>query len=155
MRASPFSKESASLSKVRFCKNLPPKSARLGRSLTTLRPWRKGESEARGASQSIWGLDRAMFFLQKSSHVSPHPPIRWGKNGHLVVKWFFINYSPFINLSKRKRVGGNFGWLSYPTQPAYSLGFSTSSWTISEKHGSKTCDLPELGYVDEGFNEAF
>lgn len=87
----------------------PPPSARLGRSLTTLRPWRKGESEARGASQSIWGLDRAMFFLQKSSHVSPH---QMGKNDHLVVKWFFITLLLWI--CQRKRVGGNFGWLVIP-----------------------------------------
>ena len=151
MRASSFSKESAS-SKVRFSKNLLPKSARLGRSLTTLRPWRKGESEARGASQSIWGLDGAMFFLQKSSHVSPPSD---GKNGHLVVKWFFITLLLWI-CQREKRVGGNFGWLVIPNPTRLLTGiFSTSSWTISEKHGSKTCDLPEFGYVDEGFNEAF
>ena len=111
MRASPFSKESASLSKVRFCKNLPPKSARLGRSLTTLRPWRKGESEARGASQSIWGLDGAMVFLFKSQAM--FPPHQMGKNGHLVVKWFFITLLLWIC---QREKGWRELWLTGHTQ---------------------------------------
>ena len=61
-----------------------------------------------------------------------------------------------MNLSKKK--GWRKLWLTGHTQPN-----SPTRWDFfprvheqsQKKHGSKTCDLPELGYVDEGFNEVF
>ena len=140
------------ISKVRFCKNSPPRRP-VSAGLSQL-----SDLEERVSQKHVELLNRfedsigPWFSLQKSSNASPPSD---GKNWPYSW-WNSFSLLSFYEFVKRKE-GWRKLWLTGHTQPN-----PPTCWDLPQVHEQnlrktcfKTCDLPELGYVDEGFNEVF